>query len=90
LPVNIVLIEKEAGISFCIVGGKADYVDFAGKDPMFLGWAKDLFCYYWERGKIVTPQNMRRVAKSERMHTQIFMSTRFGDKLNRLCRLLDN
>ena len=51
LPVNIVLTEKEAGISFCLVGGKADYVGFAGKDPVFLGWVKDLFCYYWEKGK---------------------------------------
>ena len=53
LPVNIVLTEKEAGISFCLVGGKADYVGFAGKDTVFLGWVKDLFCYYWEKGKRV-------------------------------------
>ncbi len=51
LPVNIVLTEKEAGISFCLVGGKADYMGFAGKDPVFLGWVKDLFNYYWEKGK---------------------------------------
>jgi predicted transcriptional regulator len=53
LPVNIVLTEKEAGISFCLVGGKADYMGFAGKDPVFLGWVKDLFNYYWEKGKPV-------------------------------------
>ena len=53
LPVNIVLTEKEAGISFCLVGGKADYMGFAGKDPVFLGWVKDLFKYYWEKGKRV-------------------------------------
>lgn len=53
LPVNIVLTEKEAGISFCLVGGKADYMGFAGKDPVFLGWVKDLFNYYWEKGKHV-------------------------------------
>ncbi len=53
LPVNIVLTEKEAGISFCLVGGKADYAGFAGKDPVFLGWVKDLFNYYWEKGKRV-------------------------------------
>jgi hypothetical protein len=53
LPVNIVLSEKEAGISFCLVGGKADYLGFAGKDPVFLGWVKDLFNYYWEKGKRV-------------------------------------
>jgi predicted transcriptional regulator len=51
LSVNIVLTEKEAGISFCLVGGKADYLGFAGKDPVFLGWVKDLFNYYWEKGK---------------------------------------
>lgn len=51
LPVNIVLTEKEAGISFCLAGGKADYLGFAGKDPVFLGWVKDLFNYYWEKGK---------------------------------------
>lgn len=53
LPVNIVLTEKEAGISFSLVGGKADYMGFAGKDPVFLGWVKDLFNYYWEKGKRV-------------------------------------
>jgi hypothetical protein len=26
---------------------------FAGKDPVFLGWVKDLFNYYWEKGKSI-------------------------------------
>ena len=51
LPANIVLTEKEAGISFCLVGGKTDYIGFAGKDPVFVNWVKDLFLYYWEKGQ---------------------------------------
>jgi len=51
MPVNIVLTEKEAGISFSLTGGKVDYVGFIGKDPVFLNWVKDLFLYYWEKGK---------------------------------------
>jgi len=43
LPVNIVLTEKEAGVSFCLVGGKADYVGFAGKDPVFWAGLKTYF-----------------------------------------------
>lgn len=53
LPVNIVLTEKEAGISFCLTGGKVDYVAFVGKDPIFLSWVKELFLFYWEKGKKV-------------------------------------
>lgn len=53
IPVNFVMTEKEAGISFCLIGGRADYVGFIGKDPMFLNWVKDLFCYYWDKGKRV-------------------------------------
>jgi predicted transcriptional regulator len=49
IPVNIVLTEKEAGISFSLIGGKADYAAFIGKDPVFLNWVKDLFLYYWEK-----------------------------------------
>jgi predicted transcriptional regulator len=51
MPVNIVLSEKEAGISFCLLNGKADYVGFIGKDSVFVNWVKDLFLYYWEKGK---------------------------------------
>lgn len=53
IPVNIVLTEKEAGISFCLIGGRADYAAFIGKDPVFLNWVKDLFLYYWEKGNRV-------------------------------------
>lgn len=50
MPVTIVLTEKEAGISFPLVGGKADYAAFIGDEPVFLNYVKDLFLYYWERG----------------------------------------
>lgn len=53
IPVTIVLTEKVAGISFPFVGGKADYAAFIGNDPVFLGWVKDLFLYYWEKGTLV-------------------------------------
>jgi len=43
--------EKEAIIFFPLVGGKTDFTGFVGKDPMFLNWVKDLFLYYWEKGK---------------------------------------
>lgn len=44
IQANIVLTEKEAGISFNLIGGKADYVGFVGKDPMFLNSVKT--CFY--------------------------------------------
>jgi predicted transcriptional regulator len=51
IPVNFVLTEKEAGISFNLVGGRADYAGFVSKDSIFVNWVKDLFLYYWEKGK---------------------------------------
>jgi predicted transcriptional regulator len=51
LPVNIILTEKGAGICFLLIGGKADYIGFGGRDPMFMNWVKDLFLYYWDKGK---------------------------------------
>jgi predicted transcriptional regulator len=51
LPVLAVLTEKEAGICFRQVGGRVDYAGFFGKDPTFLDWAKDLFLYFWDKGK---------------------------------------
>ena len=50
LPFNVVMSEKEAGISFQFADGRVDYVSFVGKDPMFVNWVKDLFLYYWEKG----------------------------------------
>ena len=51
LPVNFLMSEKEAGLSFPFVGGRADYAGFVGRDQRFLDWVKDLFLHYWERGK---------------------------------------
>jgi predicted transcriptional regulator len=50
-PAIMVVTEKEAVICFRLVGGKVDYAGFSGKDPAFLNWTKDLFLYYWEKGK---------------------------------------
>ena len=45
--------EKEAVVFFPLVGGRTDFTGFVGKDPMFLNWVKDLFLYYWDKGKRV-------------------------------------
>jgi predicted transcriptional regulator len=51
LPALVVLTEKEGGVCFRQVGGKVDYAGFFGKDLTFLNWVRDLFLYYWDRGK---------------------------------------
>jgi predicted transcriptional regulator len=51
IPAVIGLTEKEAAICFHLVGGRTDYAGFFGKDPIFLNWVKDLFLYYWDKGK---------------------------------------
>ena len=51
LPAVFALTEKEAVICFRLIGGRADYAGLFGKDPIFLGWVKDLFLYYWDKGK---------------------------------------
>lgn len=50
MPVNIAVSEDRAGISFRSTNGIADYTGFLGKDPAFVGWVKDLFQYYWDKG----------------------------------------
>ena len=50
LPFNVVMSEKEAGISFRFTDGRVDYISFVGRDPVFLRWVKDLFLYYWDKG----------------------------------------
>ena len=50
IPVNFVISEKEAGISFCLPDGKTDYAGFFGKDPEFMNWVKDVFQHYWAKG----------------------------------------
>ena len=51
IRVSIVLSEKEGGVLFCLVGGKADYTGFGGTDPEFYSWLKELFLHYWDREK---------------------------------------
>lgn len=51
IPAIIGITEKEATVCFRFIGGRLDYAGFSGKDPTFLNWAKDLFLYYWEKGK---------------------------------------
>jgi predicted transcriptional regulator len=53
LPAIIVLTEKVAGLCFRQMTGKMDYAGFFGTDETFRNWVKDLFQYYWERGKLV-------------------------------------
>jgi len=50
-PVMIALTERDAVVAFRQVGGKADYAAFVGNDPVFHDWVRDVFLYYWERGK---------------------------------------
>jgi predicted transcriptional regulator len=51
LPAIVVLTEKEGAVCFRQVGGRMDYAGFFGKHPTFLNWVKDLFQYYWEKGR---------------------------------------
>ncbi len=53
VPAIMAVTEKEAGLSFPFFGGRTDYAGFYGKDPLFLNWVKDLFSYYWNKGKRV-------------------------------------
>jgi predicted transcriptional regulator len=47
----LALTEKEATVCFRFVDGRVDYAGFIGDDPTFLNWVKDLFLYYWDKGK---------------------------------------
>src|SRR3989304_5562883 len=51
IPATILLTEKEALICLRFNGGRMDFAGFFGNDPLFLNWVKDLFLYYWEKGK---------------------------------------
>jgi predicted transcriptional regulator len=51
IPGIIALTEKYAGVCFRRIDGKMDYEGFYGTDPTFHNWVKDLFLYYWEKGK---------------------------------------
>lgn len=51
IPVIFALTEKEAFICFRFIDGRADYAGFLGKNPVFLNWVRDLFLFYWDKGK---------------------------------------
>ena len=51
IPAVVVLNEKSAGVCFRQIGGRVDYAGFFGNDRVFHNWIKDLFLYYWEKGK---------------------------------------
>lgn len=51
IPAIVFLTEKEGAVYFRQVGGSIDYTGFFGKHPTFLNWVKDLFLYYWDKGK---------------------------------------
>jgi len=55
VPITIVCTEKEAAICLPSTGGRMDYAAFYGKDQMLVNWAKDLFLYYWDKGKPCNP-----------------------------------
>jgi predicted transcriptional regulator len=50
-PATFALTEKEAALCLRFLDGRVDYAGFIGSDPIFLNWIKDLFLYYWEKGK---------------------------------------
>ncbi len=51
IPIIIAMNEKEAMICPRSNDGKMDYSAFYGSDLLFLGWTRDLFGYFWEKGK---------------------------------------
>lgn len=51
IPASIALTEKGAIICFRFIEGRLDYAGFSGTDPVFVNWVRDLFLYYWDKGK---------------------------------------
>jgi predicted transcriptional regulator len=51
LPAVVGVTDKFAAICFLQIGGKVDYAGFSGDDSTFINWVKELFMYYWEKGK---------------------------------------
>ena len=56
VPITIVCTEKEASIGLPLTEGRMDYAGFHSKDQMFVNWARDLFLYYWDKGKPNNPK----------------------------------
>jgi predicted transcriptional regulator len=55
IPGIILSTEKEAVICLPSTGERMDYAGFHSKDQMFVNWARDLFLYYWDKGKPCHP-----------------------------------
>ncbi len=51
IPATMLISEKSAAINLISIDSRGDIALFYGSDPQFLGWARDLFDYYWEKGK---------------------------------------
>jgi len=48
----LAMSEKEVSVlAFPAINGRFDYTGFASKDPSFHRWCKELFEYYWSKGK---------------------------------------
>ncbi len=50
-PLIMAVTESQAAVCFRLIGGKVDYASFFGEAPIFYGWAKELFLYFWENAK---------------------------------------
>ncbi len=50
-PAIFALTEKAAALCLRFLDGRIDYAGFLGSNPTFLNWLKDLFLFYWEKGK---------------------------------------
>ena len=50
-PVILALTENEAILYFRFIDGRMDYASFNGTDSAFLNWVRDLFLYFWDKGK---------------------------------------
>jgi len=53
VPINMVCTEKAAGVSLLSIDGRPDAALFFGRGEVFQKWAKDLFLYYWNQGKLI-------------------------------------
>ncbi len=51
VPITVVYSEKEAFICLPSTEGRMDYAAFHSKDQMFVNWVRDVFLYYWDKGK---------------------------------------
>jgi len=49
IPLIMGITEKEVGVFFRFIGGRADYAGFVAEDQTSIDWAHDLFMHYWEK-----------------------------------------